>query len=337
MAAFESGERRLDERAFTSQKVSVSEKVSLSLQENRILVLGTEVLVGFQYSAFFHPGFESLSDLQTNLLVGCHGLLLMALALLLAPASFHRLAFGGFDELPVANFANSMAEWALLPFAAVIGTDVYVVVSHAGLAGAAMPLGLGTAALALGLWYGAGWLARRPEEWFLAMDRDRPESREISLKTRIQRLFTETRVVLPGVQALLGFQFAAILTDAFERLPPTDKLIHVGALVAIAIAVVLLMAPAAYHRIVTRGDASIDVLRFGSGAMMLAMLAMSVGLSADLFVVLNKAFESPPRAVGGALAAEVAMLALWFVFPLARRSHTEADARQAGVEPRLGA
>ena len=34
-------------------------------------------------------------------------------------------------------------------------------------------------------------------------------SQGVSLKDRVGDLMTETRIVLPGVQALLGFQFAA--------------------------------------------------------------------------------------------------------------------------------
>ena len=42
---------------------------------------------------------------------------------------------------------------------------------------------------------------------------------ETELSTRIKQVLTEARVVLPGAQALLGFQFIAVLTDSFARLP----------------------------------------------------------------------------------------------------------------------
>ncbi len=61
-------------------------------------------------------------------------------------------------------------------------------------------------------------------------------------------MLTEARVVLPGVQALLGFQLAATLVDAFERLPESSKHLHLAGLRCLAIATVLLITPAAYHR-----------------------------------------------------------------------------------------
>ena len=39
------------------------------------------------------------------------------------------------------------------------------------------------------------------------------------LHSRIEQMLTEARVILPGAQALLGFQLAIVLTDTFEKLP----------------------------------------------------------------------------------------------------------------------
>jgi hypothetical protein len=61
-------------------------------------------------------------------------------------------------------------------------------------------------------------------------------------------MLTEARVLLPGVQALLGFQLIAVLTKPFEQLPIAFKIIHAGGLVMLAVAIVSLLAPAALHR-----------------------------------------------------------------------------------------
>src|SRR5947207_9587775 len=64
------------------------------------------------------------------------------------------------------------------------------------------------------------------------------------LNAQVEQLLTEARVIIPGAQALLGFQFAVTLTRAFEQLPPGAKLAHTIALLCVALAVILLMAPA---------------------------------------------------------------------------------------------
>ncbi len=55
------------------------------------------------------------------------------------------------------------------------------------------------------------------------------------VQTKVEHVLTEARVVLPGVQALLGFQLAAVLTDAFEKLPRSSQLLHLASLGALAL------------------------------------------------------------------------------------------------------
>ena len=69
-------------------------------------------------------------------------------------------------------------------------------------------------------------------------------------KVKIEQMLTEARVVLPGAQALFGFQLAIVLTQSFEQLPSASKITYVASLFLVALPIVLLMAPAAYHRIV---------------------------------------------------------------------------------------
>ena len=47
----------------------------------------------------------------------------------------------------------------------------------------------------------------------------RDEEQPTQLKDKIREVLTEARVVLPGAQALLGFQFIAILMESFDRQP----------------------------------------------------------------------------------------------------------------------
>ncbi len=52
---------------------------------------------------------------------------------------------------------------------------------------------------------------------------------EPPLSAKIEEMLTEARVVLPGAQALLGFQLAVALTHSFERLPFSSRLVHAAA------------------------------------------------------------------------------------------------------------
>jgi hypothetical protein len=63
----------------------------------------------------------------------------------------------------------------------------------------------------------------------------------------------EARMVLPGVQAVLGFQLVAVFNQRFELFSPAEQVLHLGAFLLVALAMGLMMTPAAYHRQAERG------------------------------------------------------------------------------------
>jgi len=145
-----------------------------------------------------------------------------------------------------------------------------------------------------------------------------------SLNQRIDQMLTEARVVLPGVQALLGFQLVSVISQSFEKLPASSKLVHAGSLGCITLAVILLMAPAAYHRIVFSGQDTEEVHRVGSWFVICATIPLAFGLAGDTYVVLTEITTSArigAAIAGGALAL---LVGLWHVFPVVvrlRRDH----------------
>jgi len=57
----------------------------------------------------------------------------------------------------------------------------------------------------------------------------------------------------PGLRHCFGFQLAIVLTQSFRTASDRIVIMHATSLFLVAFAVVLLMAPAAYHRSSTRG------------------------------------------------------------------------------------
>ncbi len=296
------------------QPLSRQDKVQDVLNEARMLVLGAQVLVGFQYNAVFHPGFERLSEGAKWLIVGSLAGMLLVVALVMSSAPFHRIAERGRDTRRLQSHVSRLMAVALAPFAVAIGLDLYTVSERLlGPAGAGTLGGAATAA-ALALWYAAGMLGRQP-----APEEDRMPDDDTSLKDRIEHMLTELRVVLPGAQALLGFQFTAMLTDSFERMAEPLKLVHLGSLCAMALAVVLLMAPAPFHRIAAGGRMTARVNRFGVNALIAAMVPLALGMAGDFYVVLALVGHSAPLALAGAAVLLAMFAVLWFAVPLLAR------------------
>jgi putative Mn2+ efflux pump MntP len=288
-------------------------KVTDVLDEARILVLGTQVLLGFQFQARFRPGFVKLpAESQWASLVSLL-LIYLALMLLIAPAAYHRIAEEGDDSSDLKHIAGRAIGVALPLLAGSLGLDIALISVRTIENAAAITLGALVVLLALGFWVGMG-IAHRREEGPSMNTREKS-----SLEEKIQTLLTESRVILPGVQALLGFQLAAMLTDKFETLPEHLRQLHLGGLLLIAIAIILLIAPAAYHRLAADGEPREDVDSFGAKVVLGALVPLALGLSADLYIVVAMQAGSGGWALSLALAALAGFLLLWGVFPVAAR------------------
>lgn len=146
------------------------------------------------------------------------------------------------------------------------------------------------------------------------------EQAETDLGERISTLLIEARVILPGAQALLGFQFTAFLTEGFAQMPDHAKLVHFACLACVAMAVILLMAPAAYHRLVAEGEDRPDVERFGNRVVLASLLPLALGLSGEFYIVAGKVGYPEGPAIATTLVAFSVFVGLWFVYPLLVRA-----------------
>ena len=145
-------------------------------------------------------------------------LILCSTALLMSTPSFHRIAERGHVRARMLTRASAYLEWALAPFALALGIDMGIAFHiaggprWAGLTGAAFVLG------AAFCWFVLPSFAARGEHGGEMM-----ADKEQSLEARIVQALTEIRVVLPGAQALFGFQVTAVLTEQFGTLPEASR------------------------------------------------------------------------------------------------------------------
>src|SRR5262249_19652314 len=70
---------------------ALNDKIQSALDEARILVLGTQMLIGFEYRIVLEPAFERLPEISRWLALASLLLILLTFGLLLAPGSFHRI------------------------------------------------------------------------------------------------------------------------------------------------------------------------------------------------------------------------------------------------------
>ena len=293
----------------------IGKKLKIALGETRLLILGGQILMGFHLNGAFQSGFSKLPTISHDVHACAFFSLVCAVGLLIAPSMQHRIVEDGHTSLRILRVATRFADWALLPIGLGLAADLYIAVGFRF--GPSWGIGIGVAmgSLAFFSWYGAEWLLRigvRTKGEAMTAEGDTP------LDERIEHMLTEARVLIPGAQALFGFQLAIFLTEPFGKLPELSQLIHVGATCCIAIAIVLLMSPAAFHRISYRGSNTEGFLRLGSRLEIAAAVPLAVGIPADFYVAVSQAV-GPQIAALAAAAAAIILFVLWFAVPLVVR------------------
>lgn len=303
----------------------LKDKVKTTLDEARMLILGAQVLLGFQFRSTFEKGFDKLPEHAKYTKFGGLALLLLALTLLMWPGAYHQIVEDGEDTHDLHRFATAVMGVALLPFALALGADFFV--GAESLFGLTPGVVAGALALlaALFFWYGmeamrrAGREPEVEEKKEMSKQKDEDKKGGTKVKDKIQQVLTEVRMVLPGAQALLGFQFAALLVEGFEKLPQSSKYVHFASLSLIGLAIILMMTPAAYHRLVEQGEDTEHFHRFASRTMLASMVPLALGITGDFYVVARKITESEGLSVGASALALIIFYGLWFGFTLYRR------------------
>jgi hypothetical protein len=303
--------------------MSLSEQIKVATDELRMQMLGTQVLFGFQLRGTFQDGFDHLSDTAKIIdAIALTSIALSAAALIAAPAQ-HRIVERGNASGRLLRLTGNLGTTALVFLAITMGCDGFIVAEYyygelaAAIAGAAAFI------VALSAWSGVGlWLKRK-----YVTEADRPMCENTGLHEKIVQMLTEARVVLPGVQGIFGFQLVITMTTPFERLPGGVQMTHFIALGMMALSIILLIAPAAIHRLGFEGADSQRFQLLGSRIVSVALAPLMVGMTADFYVAVGKMLGYGTSAVVMSAVIFLVTLGAWYVWPWAVRS---ARWRQTG-------
>lgn len=134
-----------------------------------------------------------------------------------------------------------------------------------------------------------------------------------------QEAIEEARMVLPGIQALFGFQLIAVFNERFTKLPDAHQWLHLSAIVLVALSIVLIMTPAAYHRQVEPGSASRFFVMLASRLITAAMVPLALALCMEVYLLTTMITSGGSWAAVLAVALGAIFLGAWFVFPAAMR------------------
>jgi hypothetical protein len=146
-----------------------------------------------------------------------------------------------------------------------------------------------------------------------------PEAEKETLKDAMRTVIEEARVIIPGIQALFGFQTMAVFNNRFDGMPSEIKAAYLVALGLLVLAIGLLMTPAAYHRLAEPGQVSRTMIRRSSTLITAGLVPLTLALAIDVHVVVVAAIDNGAIGFGAAAATFVFLAGLWFGFPLSQK------------------
>lgn len=136
-------------------------------------------------------------------------------------------------------------------------------------------------------------------------------------------LLGESRVLLSGVQTMTAFLILLPFNGGFEQIAPVEKVVYGITFTCSMISLVLLTAPAAYHRLnrplPDRSGFQIMANRFAVAA--LVPLSFTLVFACQLVLSQVMPTEWGPWAAAGVFG--LLILFTWWVVPSRRRAHAD--------------
>lgn len=155
--------------------------------------------------------------------------------------------------------------------------------------------------------------------------------------TRTETFLGEFRMIIPAMAAILGFQLMLAFQQSFADLGKVEQVASFAALACTAIAFLLLLMPASYHRFTWEFEETEEFLRFSRRSIGAAFAFMPFTVALTLFVQGVQVFGT--RAAGAAVgvAALALTLVFWWVIPLVqarREGYLPHPSHKEGRPPR---
>jgi cytochrome bd-type quinol oxidase subunit 2 len=130
----------------------------------------------------------------------------------------------------------------------------------------------------------------------------------------MRNIIEEARCILPGLQAVFGFQTIAVFNERFNDLELYAQSCHMAGLALMVIAMALLMTPAVYYR-AQHGNATSRMVNVARKSIRGALMPLALGLSLDMLTVVSLATDNLTLSIVAAVASLLLFVGLWYLVP----------------------
>jgi hypothetical protein len=138
------------------------------------------------------------------------------------------------------------------------------------------------------------------------------------LTRNLSELLQEIRVAQAGVQILFGFLLSVTFTDRYAKAGWTVWTTHLLTVLFAAAAVALLIAPAAWHRVLFRLGRREEIIAISNTFAVAGLVNLALAMVGTVLLVAELVLGVPAAVVCGVVVGG-GFAVLWFVWPARRR------------------
>lgn len=154
----------------------------------------------------------------------------------------------------------------------------------------------------------------------------RQESEGLAPDKAASLVLDEARMLLPGIQALFGFQLVAVFNQTFaEKLTPFEQKIHLTAIALIVITTIIILTPAAYHRQMEVQLVTDKFIQLATRLILLSMVPLATSICLDFYLISRLILNQQALSLVFSAVLYALFLVVWFGLPRLGVLHKLAD------------
>ena len=139
---------------------------------------------------------------------------------------------------------------------------------------------------------------------------------DLPLSKAAQLILDESRMFLPGIQALFGFQLIAVFNQTFsDKLTHFEQELHLLAIGLVVLTTIIIMTPAEYHRQMEVKEVTESFIHMASRLMLISMMPLSLSISLDFYLVSRLILNNTPVSFLLAFVAFALFILEWIIVP----------------------
>jgi hypothetical protein len=144
------------------------------------------------------------------------------------------------------------------------------------------------------------------------------ESENEQLTRNLNELLQEVRVAQAGVQILFGFLLSIAFTERYAAASGYVKATHLCTVLFAVIAVALLIAPVAWHRMLFRLGRREEIIRVSDRFAIAGLVSLALAMTGTALLLAEVSIGGWPAILAGGLVG-LGFALIWFVLPARER------------------